>query len=127
MFWKILKIAGIGLFVLITLGALWLAIVNARKSAQSRQIVKDSAAIAVALEYFYEDQNRYPSTDEFLDQNIMRQYADNFPPQQFVSVNCSSNYEYVNTFRSDYELRFCLPKGVAGYQTGWNSLNAPQK
>ena len=127
MFWKVLKIIAIILFVLITLGAVWLAISNGRKSAQSRQIVKDAAAIAVALEYFYEDQNRYPSSDEFLDQNVMRQYADNFPPQEFLSANCSTAFEYVNTFRSDYDLRFCLPKGVAGYRTGWNSIKAPQK
>lgn len=127
MFWKILKIAGIVIFVLITVGAVWLAIINGQKSAQSRQIVKDAAALAVSLEYFYEDQNRYPSNDEFLDQNVMRQYADNFPPQQFVSTTCTENYQYLNTFRTDYELRFCLPKGVAGYRTGWNTLKAPIK
>lgn len=127
MFWKILKITGIVIFVFITVGAVWLAITNGQKSAQSRQIVKDAAALAVSLEYFYEDQNRYPSNDEFLDQNVMRQYADNFPPQQFLSATCSENYQYVNTFRTDYELRFCLPKGVAGYRAGWNTLKAPTK
>lgn len=127
MFWKILKISGIILFALSTIGAVWLAISNGQKSAQSRQIIKDATALTAALEYFYEDQNRYPSRDEFSDQNVMRQYADNFPPQQFLSVNCATNYEYINTFRSDYELRFCLPKGVAGYQAGWNSIKAPKK
>lgn len=126
-FKKILIIAGIVALVLLTIGLLWLAITNGQRSAQSRQTVKDAVAITKALEYFYQDQDRYPSSDEFTDQNVMRQYLNNFPPQEFNSTVCPDSFDYVNTFRSDYELRFCLPKGVQGYQTGWNSIKAPQK
>ena len=126
-FKHILKVAGLTALVILTLGLLYFAVVYGQRSAQGRQIVKDSKAITQALEYFYQDQNRYPSNDEFLDQNVMRQYLSNFPPQEFVSGGCEASYEYQNNFRSDYELRFCLPKGVSGYSTGWNVVKSPVK
>lgn len=125
--WKILKIFGFSLAVIVTVAVLWMAIVNGQRSAQSRQIVKDVESITQALEYFYQDQGRYPSINEFDDQNVMRQYLSNFPPQQFVSGICDKSIDYVNTFRSDYELRFCLPKSVKGYRTGWNAIKSPLK
>ncbi len=125
--WKILKIIGISIAVIITVGLLWVAVVNGQRSAQGRQVVKDVETVIQALEYFYQDQNRYPSLNEFEDQNVMRQYLSNFPPQEFTSGVCDQSIDYVNTFRSDYELRFCLPKGVKGYRTGWNMIKSPVK
>lgn len=123
----ILKYIGIALLVAAAAFSIWRAVVNGSRAAQSRQVVKDTTAILQGLEYFYQDQNRYPSIDEFSDQTVMRQYVSGYPPQEFTSPICSSSYDYVNTFRSDYELRFCLPKGVKGYQTGWNSIKSPAK
>lgn len=144
---RIIKYISIGLLtVLAILGILW-TFNNGKQAGQSRQVIKDGRAIQQALEYFYQDQNRYPSTDEFLDQNLMRQYLSNFPPQQFVSSICPApvdfskttsldsastntklaNFVYVNNFRNDYELRLCLPKGVQGYRAGWNKIIAPTK
>lgn len=124
---QILKIAGVVLFVLITSLAVWQGYVRGQKAAQGRQIAKDVKAIRQALEYFYNDQNRYPSNDEFADQNIMRLYASGYPPQEFSSNSCPKNYDYSNLFRNDYELRFCLPLGVKGYQTGWNVIKSPTR
>lgn len=125
--WKILKIIGIVLLVLLTIFLLWRAVVNGQRSAQARQVIKDAGAITQALEYFYQDQNRYPAIGEFNDQNVMRQYLSNFPPQEFANGLCERSFDYVNTFRNDYELRFCLPKGVRGYNTGWNTISSPAK
>lgn len=126
-FWKIFKIVILSLLVILTAGLLWVAIVNGQRSAQARHVVKDVNAISQALEYFYQDQNRYPAIGEFEEQNVMREYLSNFPPQQFVSGPCTESITYQNSFRNDYELRFCLPKGVKGYQTGWNSIKSPAK
>lgn len=122
---KILKYIGLAILVALAVVVIWRAVVNGSRSSQSRQVLKDAAAIKLALDYFYKDQNRYPSIGEFEDQNIMRQYLSNFPPKEFVSGVCDSSFDYVNTFRNDYELRFCLPKGVRGYQTGWNVFKSP--
>lgn len=124
---KILKYIGLAILLALAVFVIWRAVINGSRAAQSRQVLKDATAIKVALDYFYKDQNRYPSIDEFKDQNIMRQYFSNFPPQEFVSGVCDSSFDYVNTFRNDYELRFCMPKGVRGYQTGWNAFKSPIK
>lgn len=126
-FWKIFKIAALTALVILTALLLWLAVINGQRSAQSRQIVKDVNAIKQGLEYFYQDQNRYPAVSEFDEQNVMRQYLSNFPPQEFASGVCTESISYQNNFRNDYELRFCLSKGVKGYRAGWNSIKSPVK
>lgn len=129
---KIVKYIVFVILAIIAVLALWWAFINGQQAGQSRQVLKNGKAIQQALEYFYQDQNRYPSTDEFLDQNLMRQYLSSYPPQEFVSKTCpqgngSVNYSYVNHFRNDYELRLCLPKAVQGFQAGWNKFIAPVK
>lgn len=126
-FWKILKIVGLVLLVVALILAWMVAIINGQRSAAARQVVKDVNAITSGLEYFYQDQNRYPSVGEFNDQNIMRQYLSNYPPQIFATGICSASLEYSNTFRNDYELRFCLPNSVKGWPAGWNTISAPKK
>ncbi len=124
---KVIKYSSLVLLTLLAVLLLWWTFNNGKKAGQSRQIIKDSRALSQAFEYFYQDQNRYPSSDEFTDQNLMRQYLSGFPPQEFVSETCPQTFVYVNNFRNDYELRICLPKGVQGYLTGWNKISAPSK
>lgn len=124
---KIIRYIATLFFVALAILLLWWAYLNGRKAGQSRQAVKDANSIRQALEYFYQDQNRYPATDEFKDDNLMRQYISGFPPKQYPSETCRATFEYSNNFRNDYELRFCLSKGVNGYLTGWNKISAPAK
>jgi type II secretory pathway pseudopilin PulG len=124
---KILKVIIIIILVILLALLLTWSFSSGKKAAQSRQIIKDSKTILSALEYFYQDQNRYPSINEFNDQNVMRQYMNNFPPQEFTSEVCAKTFEYQNSFRSDYELRICLPKAKGDYQLGWNAIKSPQK
>lgn len=113
----LLGFAGI-ILVLLT----WWGITNAIKSAKSKRIVKDAQTMQAGFSEFYKNQNRYPSTAEFLDVEIMRPYLNNFPPQQFPSKECSQSYDYYNATSQTYELRFCLPKAVKGFRLGWNIL-----
>jgi type II secretory pathway pseudopilin PulG len=129
---RLIKYVVLVLLIAIAVLAMRWAFINGRYAGQSRQAIKDAHAIQQALEYFYKDQNRYPSTDEFTDQNLMRQYMSGFPPQQYFSPNCpdrgnGSTFSYINNFRNDYELRICLSKGVQGYKSGWNKVTAPKK
>ncbi len=125
--WKLVKIIGAVLAIAVLAGLLFWTALNGHRAAQSRQVLKDAKAITAALEYFYQDQNRYPAITEFEDQNVMRQYLSNFPPQQFASGVCEKSFQYQNSFRSDYELRVCLPKASQGYRAGWNVIKSPQK
>ncbi|MEZ4180637.1 MAG: hypothetical protein R3B41_03985 [Candidatus Doudnabacteria bacterium] len=119
---KVLKISLIIAIAILAVVAVWGGWAQGRAVAQSKQILRDTKAMQEAFEYFYKDQGRYPSTDEFLDQNIMRTYLTNFPPQEFATKNCAQTYQYLNPFPENYELRFCLPTGSQGFVSGWNRI-----
>ncbi len=99
---------------------LWWGWDNAVKTARSKSVLKDAAVLTQGFKYFYTDQNRYPSTGEFTDSNLMRSYMSNFPPQNFATTACAKSFDYYNANPKIYELRICLPKAVSGYKAGWN-------
>jgi hypothetical protein len=91
--------------------------------AESTAISQTAQNLVSGLKYFYKDQNRYPTATEFADQNTMLNYFTVFPPENFVSKNCTQNFIYKRTDVTDFSLSFCLPKAVASYQAGWNTVN----
>jgi hypothetical protein len=95
---------------------------NGLAAGRSKTILKDAKAIQEGFKYFYKDQNRYPTTGEFEDANIMQAYLSNFPPQSFPNELCPKTYDYYSATPQTYELRICLPKGVSGYPEGWSTL-----
>lgn len=112
----------IGLLLVILATLVWWGWNNGVKSAQSKRVVKNANAIVEGFKEFYKDQNRYPTTGEFQNNNLMRPYIVNFPPQEFPSETCSQSFDYFNATPQTYELRFCLSKKVGNYQIGWNTL-----
>jgi type II secretory pathway pseudopilin PulG len=95
---------------------------NGLAASRSKAIVKDAKSIQQGFEHFHADQNRYPTTDEFTDANLMRSYLSNFPPQNFPNKVCPKSFDYYNPSPQTYELRICLPKAASGYNQGWNTL-----
>ena len=112
----------LGLLIVVLAGLVWWGINNGIASARSKRIVKDAIAIKAGFKEFYNDQNRYPTTGEFDNTNLIRPYVTNFPPQEFPTATCSQSFDYFNANPQVYELRFCLPKAVNGYMAGWNTL-----
>ncbi len=112
----------IGVLFLIIALLVWWGWSNGVRSSQSKRIVRDAQAMVEGFKEFYKDQNRYPATIEFKDTNLMRPYITNFPAQEFVTANCQETFDYFNPNSQTYELRFCLPKAVGGFQAGWNTL-----
>lgn len=100
----------------------WWGWSNAVRAAHSKTIIKEAKTIQQGFKHFYEDQNRYPTTGEFEDANIMRSYLTNYPPVSFPTKNCPKSYDYYSASPGVYELRVCLPKAVAGFTVGWNIL-----
>lgn len=119
---KWIKIGLLVVLVVLVGLALWWAVSNGQRAAQSKQILRDVEAMQQGFEYFKQDQGRYPAISQFEDANLMRTYLNNFPPQQFTSQTCTETYDYYNFFSDQYELRFCLPKAVQGWAAGWNQV-----
>lgn len=90
-----------------------------QKVAQSEQIIRTGQNIFAGLNYFYKDQNRYPTVSEFSDKSIMLNYFSAFPPVQFVSGSCTASFVYKRSDSKNFELDFCLPTSLKNYSKGW--------
>jgi hypothetical protein len=110
----------LGLLIVILLLLAWWGWGNALRAAQSKRVVKDAQTMIVGFTEFQKDQNRYPATSEFGDNDVMRRYITNFPPQNFPTQTCPKTFDYYSATPTTYELRFCLSKVVKGYKAGWN-------
>ena len=97
-----------------------LSINSGRTQSKMKLVLKNVESISTALEYFYSDQDRFPSVLEFQNKNVMEIYLDSFPPTEVVFKNCQQSLEYKRPKINSYELYFCLPKKVDGFKAGWN-------
>jgi len=108
--------------VVLLLAIFW-GVSQGRKISQSKIIIQTANNSAAALQYFYKDQNRYPSAEEFANQNLMLNYMSNFPLPDFASSVCSQSFAYKRPDPLTFSLSFCLPAAQGGYLAGWNSIN----
>jgi hypothetical protein len=112
------------LAVLLVLGVWWAA-VSGTRSGKSTVILKNAAALKQGAQYFFSDQNRYPTSVEFQDRNLMLNYFAAFPPQIIAGGPCVQTYNYTSASAKAFELDFCLPKASGGFLAGWNKIKSP--
>lgn len=99
---------------------------NGKVLAQAITVEQASKSTVSALNFFYQDQSRFPSSLEFSSQNVMLNYLTVFPLPEFISQTCSQTFVYKRMSNSTYQLSFCLPAAYSGYHKGWNTLNGQQ-
>lgn len=97
-----------------------------KSNAQDKTVLNGAQSVQKALGYFYNDQNRYPTAEEFQDKNIMLTYLTTFPLPNFVSASCPQSFIYKRITAQSYQLDFCLVRGLSGYIKGWNVLSGSQ-
>lgn len=93
-----------------------------KNNAQAEVVLNAATNAGQALKYFYSDQNRYPTGQEFGDKNIMDDYLSVFPLPNFPSSACAQSFKYTRVSLSSYQLQFCLVASIGNYQAGWNSV-----
>jgi hypothetical protein len=98
------------------------AVSSGKNIAQAEIVTSNAQALTKALEYFYNDQERFPTAGEFIDKNSMGTYLSVFPILDIVSETCPQSYLYKRPNSMSYELNFCLPKKQANYNAGWNKF-----
>jgi len=115
------------IIVIVAVVALILAAVFAYRSGtnggKTRAIIAAVPAIQKGLGYFYQDQNRYPTTQEFLDRNLMMNYFTPFPPSQITGGSCSQSFAYRSSDLNKYSVYFCLPSAGGSFKGGWNQID----
>lgn len=99
---------------------------NGIKAARSKSILNDARTITTALQYFFEDQDRYPTGLEFTDDNLMAPYLSNLPAQEFPDNRCTQSFNYSNPFPRQFQLDVCLSKGIGSANVGWNLYSKSQ-
>ncbi|MCL5666336.1 MAG: hypothetical protein M1383_00990 [Patescibacteria group bacterium] len=93
-----------------------------RSVSQAKIIAGNAQNLAKGLDYFYNDQNRFPTAVEFQDQNLMLNYFNGFPPANISSAACAETFAYKRPSPQTYQLNFCLPADFAPYHRGWNAI-----
>ena len=97
---------------------------SGKNLAQAETISASAQALTKAFEFFYNDQNRYPTAVEFTNQNVMLNYLSSYNLPVFVSKICSETLVYKKTLNGGYELNFCLPTAAQNYIKGWNKIQS---
>lgn len=103
-----------------------LAIVRGRIQAQAEATASESQELLKALDFFYNDQGRFPSAFEFTerqDKNILKAYTENFPPKQISSQTCTESFRYERVTQKSYKLLACVPVATSGLMQGWNTFS----
>jgi type II secretory pathway pseudopilin PulG len=119
---KIWPLAAALIIVVFLLLSIVLAWNSGKNLAQSKLVVTNVSGLQKALDNFYDDQDRFPTAQEFADRNIMINYANLFPSVDFVSKSCSQSFVYKRTSKNNYILSFCLPKKEDGFKQGWSQV-----
>ena len=110
--------------VLFFAGVLSLGVSGGRKKAQSEFVSSQAAEIVQALDFFYQDNNRFPTADEFGNSQIMGNYLTNSFGSPYVNeAACTSAITYLRPAAGNYKLNFCLLSAVSGFKKGWNSVS----
>ncbi len=102
--------------------AAFLGLSRGTAQAQAQATFEQAKQIKQAMDYFYGDNNRYPTDAEFTDQSIMGGYFRNWPMEQFNTAACPQSFVYKELSPTSYQLNFCLESPVGGYSAGWNGV-----
>lgn len=122
-----LQLTAVGLVAVILLYVTYSGIRSGNLDAKSEVVLANAKTLAEGINYFYEDQDRFPSDEEFLDFDIMSSYIEGYPPVKIWGGQCLSkerndSYSYFSLNEKSYELSFCLPSAIEGYKAGNNTV-----
>ncbi|MBL8029790.1 MAG: hypothetical protein JNN11_00915 [Candidatus Doudnabacteria bacterium] len=110
------------LALLVVLLSLW-GLGAGKKQAYSKTLVENVKAVVLALDFFYNDNNRFPTADEFLNREIMQSYFSNYPVfEEWSQGACSPAFSYSRPAANNYKVDFCLVTQVGEYKSGWNQI-----
>lgn len=93
-----------------------------RDLAKSRLAVSQVAASMKALDYFYADQDRYPSSSEFDDRGKLGVYATLVPFPQVTSKDCPGTLAYDTFDERSFVLSYCVTRGFESQTKGIHKI-----
>ncbi len=117
------KNAVVGVVWFVLLVVLFVAFFVGRDLARSNFAFKQVGQIISGLDYFYQDNDRFPSEVEFSEVNLMQKYYANLPYYSVVSKKCPSPIEYTSFDRLTFQIDFCIPRNYFGWMAGQHRVD----
>lgn len=118
----IVLVAVVLLFVLVLLWGIFSGLALGKAQSTYRQVDN----INTALQYYFKDQDRYPTADQFSNQKILvPYYMQAMPtPQNTGSGACSNYKDFIYSQKSPktFSLQFCLNADAYGVSKGMHIL-----
>lgn len=93
-----------------------------------RDLAKSSATLELAhvtmrgLDYFFSDQDRYPSPLEFGESQSFGTYVSRVPLPSFISKQCPVTTTYDTFDERAFEFTYCLPRASGDQTAGIHTL-----
>lgn len=93
-----------------------------------RDLAKSSATLELThttmrgLDYFFNDQDRYPSPVEFGEAESFGVYMSQIPLPSFISKQCPVTTTYDTFDERAFEFTYCLPRGLGDQAAGVHKL-----
>jgi type II secretory pathway pseudopilin PulG len=116
---KLQKIITIAVFILLAVSILW-GIFSGISYARSKITYENAFAVREALRYYREDQDAYPSAEQFAEQKILVPYYLEKMPVGKTTGKCEQykDFVYSQSTSKDFKLQFCLTHKIKGLPAG---------
>lgn len=92
--------------------------VAGRDLARADLVVGQAQGLAQGLAYFYADQDRFPSPQEFAEQASFGVYAQGVPVHTVSSKACPTVLGYESLTLRTFSITYCIPRSVNGLPQG---------
>lgn len=112
-------------FVLLVASIAW-GSYSGYRVGQSKATLVQASNLNDALRFYYQDQGRYPSADQFYNKNILTafSYMDGLPKPESTSGECSDykDFYYSQTSPQKFALTFCITRSAEGFSKGVHTI-----
>jgi hypothetical protein len=117
-------ITGVAGFILL-LASLGGGVSSGIARAKSLDTYRSVNTLNQALTYYFQDQNQYPTAEQFNNQQILTlNYLNVMPVPTDASGTCAnqSQFAYSRPTQQTFSMQFCLSQGVNGLSGGLHTL-----
>ena len=117
-------IVGVAGFILLLISVAWGGYSGVSR-ARSLDTLRSVNTLNQALTYYFQDQNQYPTAEQFSNQQILTlSYLSSMPVPTDASGQCSklAQFDYSRPTSQTFSLQFCLTQGVDGLSQGAHTL-----
>lgn len=104
------------LFISIFLGAS-----SGRREAESEAVFMAAQEMKMALDFFYKDNDRLPTANEFGNEKVISQYLSG-KPNTFKIKECPEPLNYTRADKKMATINFCLPDDFNVASKGQNTI-----